>query len=178
VRYSAYRRDRRAHHVSHVAAKDLIASLRSDLATKTTVADEANNLRTQINTLITQNEHLCSEKKALQSSLNETQKEIKALNAKLTTAKSTQPTEANNTKTPGSAVKSTSQKPRVVHIGSTEAVKEAQQRIMKEELYGDLTGLILRDIKRNEEEGEDVYDCIQTGRNGSMYFPAAFPFSN
>lgn len=36
---------------------------------------------------------------------------------------------------------------------------------MKEDLYADLTGLIVRGVKR--EPDEDVYDCIQTGRNGS-----------
>ena len=42
------------------------------------------------------------------------------------------------------------------------AVQTAQ---MKEDLYADLTGLIVRGVKH--EHGEDVYDCIQTGRNGS-----------
>jgi hypothetical protein len=52
-------------------------------------------------------------------------------------------------------------------VGSAEAAKEAQLRQMKEELYTDLTGLIVRGVKR--EEDEDVYDCIQTGRNGSKW---------
>ena len=38
---------------------------------------------------------------------------------------------------------------------------------MKENLYSDLTGLIIRNVKR--KEGEDEFDCIQTGRNGSKY---------
>ena len=45
--------------------------------------------------------------------------------------------------------------------------EEAHKRMLKEELYTDLTGLIVRDVKQRAEEGEDVYDCIQTGRNGS-----------
>jgi hypothetical protein len=36
---------------------------------------------------------------------------------------------------------------------------------MKENLYADLTGLLIRAVKR--KDGEDEYDCIQTGRNGS-----------
>ena len=36
---------------------------------------------------------------------------------------------------------------------------------LKEDLYSDLTGLMIRGVKRSPEE--DVYDCIQTGRNGS-----------
>jgi hypothetical protein len=43
-----------------------------------------------------------------------------------------------------------------------DAQKEAK---MKENLYADLTGLLIRAVKR--KDGEDEYDCIQTGRNGS-----------
>jgi Chromosome segregation protein Csm1/Pcs1 len=38
---------------------------------------------------------------------------------------------------------------------------------LKEDMYSDLTGLIIRGVKRTE--GGDAYDCIQTGRNGSKY---------
>ena len=38
---------------------------------------------------------------------------------------------------------------------------------MKENLYSDLTGLIIRNVKR--KDGEDEFDCLQTGRNGSKY---------
>ena len=51
-------------------------------------------------------------------------------------------------------------------VGSAEAAHAAQVAQLKEELYADLTGLILRGVDRTEDE--DVYDCIQTGRNGSM----------
>ncbi len=50
-------------------------------------------------------------------------------------------------------------------IGSAEAVQAAQAAKLKEDLYSDLTGLILRGVARGEKT--DVYDCIQTGRNGS-----------
>ena len=50
-------------------------------------------------------------------------------------------------------------------MGSAEAAQAAQIAQLKENLYSDLTGLIIRDVKR--EDGDDVYDCIQTGRNGS-----------
>jgi len=53
-------------------------------------------------------------------------------------------------------------------VGSAEAAHTAQVAQLKEELYADLTGLILRGVDRLEDA--DVYDCIQTGRNGSMYF--------
>ena len=50
-------------------------------------------------------------------------------------------------------------------IGSAEAAQAAQMAALKEDLYGDLTGLILRNVKK--EDNADVYDCLQTGRNGS-----------
>jgi hypothetical protein len=40
---------------------------------------------------------------------------------------------------------------------------------LKEDLYSDLTGLIIRNVKRLDDE--DVYDCIQTGRNGCKFSP-------
>ena len=52
-------------------------------------------------------------------------------------------------------------------VGSAEAAHAAQVAQLKEDLYSDLTGLILRGVERGSEA--DVYDCIQTGRNGSEY---------
>lgn len=49
-------------------------------------------------------------------------------------------------------------------MGNSEAAQVAQ---LKEDLYADLTGLIIRGIKREDEE--DIFDCIQTGRNGSKF---------
>ena len=54
-------------------------------------------------------------------------------------------------------------------VGSVEAAQAAQVAQLKEELYADLTGLLLRGVDRMEEV--DVYDCIQTGRNGSTSLP-------
>ncbi|OLL24222.1 Monopolin complex subunit pcs1 [Neolecta irregularis DAH-3] len=38
----------------------------------------------------------------------------------------------------------------------------------KEDLYADLTGLIIRDVKHSPEK--TIYDCIQTGRNRTIHF--------
>lgn len=48
-------------------------------------------------------------------------------------------------------------------------VQATQTAKMKENLYSDLTGLVVTGIKRDGPE--DVYDCIQTGRNGSKCSP-------
>jgi hypothetical protein len=72
---------------------------------------------------------------------------------------------------PGSAIKGGSTAAhRLAAASASEATLAAQK---KEDLYGDLTGLIVRSVKR--EGGEDVFDCIQTGRNGSMFRPPLPP---
>ncbi|EMR08128.1 hypothetical protein PNEG_03566 [Pneumocystis murina B123] len=39
---------------------------------------------------------------------------------------------------------------------------------LKEELYSDLTGLLIRDVKSDSKK--TVFDCLQTGRNGTLHF--------
>lgn len=53
--------------------------------------------------------------------------------------------------------------------GDEEKQQDAQIRQLKEELYSDLTGLIIQSVKKGEEN-EDIYNCIQTGRNGTLHF--------
>lgn len=124
-------------------------------------------MKEDVAALTSANASAASDKKTLQTALTEANNEIKALQVKLAATRSSSAAiqSIDNSRIPGSAVKSTAQ--RTLIVGSAEAAKEAQKRVLKEELYSDLTGLIVRDVKRKEEEGEEVYDCIQTGRNGS-----------
>lgn len=39
---------------------------------------------------------------------------------------------------------------------------------LKEELYSDLTGLLIRDVKTDSKK--TIFDCLQTGRNGTLHF--------
>lgn len=151
------------------AANELIASLRAELKSQATLAATASSLHDQLTILTTANTTLAAEKKTLQTDLHEANNEIKGLQTKLAASRSSaaaiQSLDVGNARAPGSAVKPAAQ--RTLLVGSAEAAKEAQKRVLKEELYSDLTGLIVRDVKRKEEEKEEVYDCIQTGRNGS-----------
>ena len=108
-----------------------------------------------------------SENAQLKAALAEIQTENKTLQAKLAAVRSTSVNveSSSNYKTPGSAVKGKSHTTRTVMVGSQEAARAAQTAQLKEDLYSDLTGLILRGIDR--QEYCDIYDCIQTGRNGS-----------
>ena len=98
----------------------------------------------------------------LTTSLSDSKTEIKALNMKLSAARSVEAP----VKVPGSVVKGG---------GATKGLDAhappnnlaALTFRLKENLYSDLTGLIVRSAKR--ENGEDVYDCLQTGRNGSTF---------
>lgn len=147
------------------AQEELIASLKRELATQRSLASETRSLSAQVQTLSSENARLESENKDLIKSLQAAQNECKTLSTKLAAQRtaSTNVQSVDAPKVPGSAVKNNTA--RTVMVGSAEAAKEAQIRKLKEELYGDLTGLIIQGVKR--QEGEDVYNCIQTGRNGS-----------
>lgn len=109
-----------------------------------------------------------ADKKTLQTQLNDAKNEAKSLQAKLAAARSSS-ADAGTNKVPGSAIKQNGG--RTILVGAAEGAKEAQKRLLKEELYRDLTGLLVMDVKRRETEDgeEDVFDCIQTGRNGCKF---------
>lgn len=112
---------------------------------------------------------LAAENKKLADSLTSAQGESKALSSKLAAARSAQPETKN---VPGSAVKARTTG--VVLPGTVEAAKEATLAKQKVDFYSDLTDLVVLGVKRSEDE-EDVYDCLQTGRNGSKsHSPRAF----
>lgn len=101
----------------------------------------------------------------LSNSLGEAQNENKVLQAKLSGARSASTAiESANAKTPGSAMKGNGPG-RTIMVGSAEAAQAAQVAQMKEDLYRDLTGLLVLGVERGSEV--DLFDCIQTGRNGS-----------
>lgn len=160
----------------------MIASLKKELAAVRASQSESKTLRSKIASLEGENKRLsadntrlASESKSHSSSHSEAQNEIKSLNAKLSTtqiklqaaeiaAASTAATVAATAKVPGSAGKA-GQK----NAANANAAVNADMAILKlkEELYSDLTGLMIRNVKKIE--GEDVFDCLQTGRNGSTY---------
>ncbi|KFX93247.1 hypothetical protein O988_06906, partial [Pseudogymnoascus sp. VKM F-3808] len=89
---------------------------------------------------------------------------------KLTAARAAAASAESNARAPGSAKKSAAA---IRMMGGAEVAAAAQAAQLKEDLYRDLTGLIIRNVKREEEE--DVFDCIQTGRNGTLHFKFGLP---
>jgi hypothetical protein len=98
------------------------------------------------------------------TSLSETQAENKTLAAKLAANRAAAASvESTNTKTPKNAANAGG----IRMVGTAEAAQVAQAAQLKEDLYSDLCGLLIRGVKREPED--DVFDCIQTGRNGSKF---------
>lgn len=145
-------------------ANNLISSLRREInelrKSSSTSATEAARLQSQVASLQTENEKAKEETKTSQTALSEAQNEVKSLTAKLDAARKS--VQAPTEKVPGSAMKNQRDLARSQVGGNPEATKHAA---LKEELYRDLTGLIITSVKR--KDGEDEYSCIQTGRNGS-----------
>lgn len=139
----------------------VIKALKQQVADLQSRTSEITALNRSIAALNKTNSSLAVENKRLTDSLNTAHKENTTLNAKLAAARSSTQPEA---KVPGSAVKARTTG--VVLPGSAEAAKDAVLQKQKVEMYCDLTNLVIVGVKKNEDD-EDVYDCLQTGRNGS-----------
>lgn len=151
------------------ASTELITSLKEELAMQMPLAHEARQLQVELQSSKNDANTYRSTVSVLETTLATAQNEIKALQARLAAARSSASSmESATAKTPGSAMKHSGQL-RTAMVGSAESAQAAQTAQLKEDLYSDLTGLIIRNVKRTAEG--DVYDCIQTGRNGSKYSP-------
>ncbi|KAI9647147.1 hypothetical protein NHQ30_003530 [Ciborinia camelliae] len=147
-------------------SNELIASLKANLATQTSLAKETRSLKKTVESQDALVTNLQAQINQLEIALSEAQVENKTLSTKLAAnRKITASYESANVKVPGSAIKANGG---MRMIGSQEAAQAAQAAQLKEDLYSDLTGLIIRGVKREAEE--DIFDCIQTGRNGTLHF--------
>lgn len=168
-----------------LAAYDkVIASLKVDVASQTALAKESRGLKKKVESQTAEmaalkaqlaqmtvslsdahaeNKKTQTELKKAQGEIKKAEAENKTLSTKLAANRNISASvESANTRTPGSAMKGNAG---IRMIGSAEAALVAQAAQLKEDLYSDLTGLIVRSVKREAED--DVFDCIQTGRNGS-----------
>jgi len=148
------------------ASNELVASLKKELATQSPLAQEARRLKKQVQNQEAEAIKLRETTAELSAALTTAQNEIKTLQAKLAAAQtsSSSTMEKSHRRTPGSAIKPDGRS-RAMMVGGAEIAQAAQTAQLKEDLYSDLTGLIVRSAKRTDDG--DTYDCIQTGRNGS-----------
>ncbi|EXJ58144.1 hypothetical protein A1O7_05568 [Cladophialophora yegresii CBS 114405] len=145
------------------ASNDLIASLKKELATQAPLAQETRKLKQQMQSQEDEMRKMRETAADLSTSLTAAQNEIKTLQAKVAAARSSS---VDHPKTPGSAMKSSAQ--RSVVISNAEAAKSVEIAQMKLDLYSDLTGLVVLNLKKTEEGHS--YECIQTGQNGTLHF--------
>ncbi|KAI0132374.1 chromosome segregation protein [Xylariales sp. AK1849] len=142
-------------------ANHLIEALKAQLAAQTELAKEGQRLKQQLEASESKAADLQIKVTEITGSLSEAKAEIKTLSTKLAASRAA---ENASTKVPGSAIKGNMGNSRLL----VNAEAAAQLGQIKEDLYGDLTGLIIRGVKR--EKNDEIYDCIQTGRNGTLHF--------
>ncbi|KAI1436325.1 chromosome segregation protein Csm1/Pcs1-domain-containing protein [Xylaria sp. CBS 124048] len=145
--------------------KELIATLKARLASETETARNVEGLRRQLEDSQKQAEELQGKLTAAQAALAELKTETKALSTKLAAARAAEPVAV---KMPGSAMKINYANNRQM-ANAAEAANQLAHK--KEDLYGDLTGLLVCGVKH--EKGDEVFDCVQTGRNGTLHFKLA-----
>ncbi|KAG8419211.1 hypothetical protein J3458_004108 [Metarhizium acridum] len=140
------------------ASNKLIQSLKEELNAQSALVKQGEQVRQHLERSETNVCDLESKICGLEASLSNARSEIKSLSAKLSASRAAEA----SAKIPGGALKPGAMGHK---SASSEVVLAAQA---KEDLYGDLTGLIVRGMKRGD--GGSVFDCIQTGRNGTLHF--------
>ncbi|KAJ6017955.1 Monopolin complex subunit Csm1/Pcs1 [Penicillium sp. IBT 35674x] len=153
------------------ASNELVASLRSELEAQRALGQQSRALQKQLKERDAEIARLQSQADESRSQLAATQTEVKALQTKLAAARNTAAS-LEKTKIPGSAVKGGPAN-RAVAAANAGAAQAAQIAQLKEDLYSDLTGLIVRGVV--DREADYLYDCIQTGVNGTLHFKLAIP---
>ncbi|KAL6881620.1 chromosome segregation protein Csm1/Pcs1 domain-containing protein [Trichoderma longibrachiatum] len=138
------------------AANELIAQLKGEVAEQSKSIQRAEQLQSRLGQSETEVEDLRAQLSAANQSLAQARSETKNLYTKLAASRHGE----------------TSSKGPATGNRAAQSEKESKQVAqVKEDLYADLTGLIVRDVRRIDKE--DVFDCIQTGRNGTLHFKLA-----
>ncbi|KAI1961921.1 hypothetical protein LOZ58_002998 [Ophidiomyces ophidiicola] len=151
------------------ASNNLITALKRELAKQSDLANEFIIVQRRLNERDSEVLELNSQVKSMGSDLTKSQNEIKALQARLTAARNTSAS-TEQSRVPGSTGKNapSSRSTIAANAESAQALQVAQ---LKEDLYSDLTGLIIRGVKKRDVD--NLYDCIQTGSNGTLHFKLA-----
>lgn len=141
--------------MTRAASDRLISQLKEHVTAQSALVEQGQDLQHRLERSESRNNDFQAEVNRLMTALSEARGEIKTLSAKLAASRNVESAaaSANSTRKPGTVGCKT---------GGPDIVQVAQA---KEDLYGDLTGLIVRGLRRGDEE--DLFDCIQTGRNGS-----------
>ncbi|PWY91579.1 hypothetical protein BO94DRAFT_462586 [Aspergillus sclerotioniger CBS 115572] len=154
------------------ASNNLIASLKAELEAQKALGQQSRSLQRQLKERDAEVARLKTQAEEATGQLSSTQTEVKALQTKLAAARNTAASlESAAARVPGSAIKSGANRANAAI--TAEAAHAAQFAQLKEDLYTDLTGLIIRDVKKRP--ADNLYDCIQTGSNGTLHFKLVVP---
>lgn len=145
------------------ASNQLVASLKSELEAQRALGQQSRGFQKQLKDRDIEMARLQAQADEARNQLSAAQSEIKTLGTKLAAARNTAASLESAAKAPGSAIKGGGAN-RATLAATVEAAQVAQ---LKEDLYSDLTGLIVRDVKIRESDY--LYDCIQTGVNGCEF---------
>lgn len=142
----------------------MVASLKAELDAQRKLGLQSRGLQKQLKDRDDELARLKSGADEAQAQLASAQSEVKALQTKLAAARNTAASLEGAAKVPGNTIKGGAAN-RANAAATAEAAQASQLAQLKEDLYSDLTGLIVRDVKNRELDY--LYDCIQTGINGS-----------
>lgn len=134
--------------------------MQKELDAARSAARKMQTLEKQLNESNNKVAELTKSKDAMAADLADAESEKKKLKAKLEAARSA-PAAVENMKIPTNGMKNN----RGLAAAGAEAAKTAKLVQLKEDLYSDLSGLIILDVK--VDSSDNVYDCIQTGLHAS-----------
>lgn len=147
-----------------IERSQVIETLRSDLEAQQKAQEdfsaETKVLKKKLATKETELSKLQTKVQELSKSLQDQQNESKVMSAKLVQAQA----QRNNAQVPGSAVKPGYRGTLGNPKANTGAVDDAWLARVKEDLYADLCGLIIVNVRK--ENDSNVFECVQTGVNG------------
>ncbi|KAF8472035.1 chromosome segregation protein Csm1/Pcs1-domain-containing protein [Kalaharituber pfeilii] len=151
-------------------SEDLTTALQKDLNAKQDLIIENKRLRKQLASKEAEIIAVQKQLEELEKEIYDVQTENQTLQAKLSIARSHVPV-------PGSAVKKHSRDQSLVNGNShNDSIPPGWEAAAKEELYGDLSGLTILSIKLLPDNPNlRVFDCIQTGKNGTLHFKLTTP---
>ncbi|CAK7211501.1 hypothetical protein SBRCBS47491_001147 [Sporothrix bragantina] len=151
-------------------SNDLIASLKAELASFREQARDGAKAKRDLEASEARAADLQAQVGELKKALDDAKAASKTLSTKLAAARTAAevPALPAGITVPGSAIKSSAPTTASARAAVEAMQANSQMAQLKEDLYGDLTGLLVRSALR--QGGREMYDCIQTGRNGSLHF--------
>ena len=159
-----------------IASEKLNAALQEDLSAYQKLGTVNKGLKRELAAKDVEISTLNNKVRELEKDVYAAENEIESLTVKLSVARQA----AAGPQVPGSAVKQKTHSRDLPHINghsnTTLAGPIPWEIVAKEDLYGDLTALTVLGVKVfPDQPHQRVYDCIQTGKNGTLHFKLTTP---